>query len=560
MTSRNPVPRTGQDDVEKPLSTDTGAAGEIKDGTDGNAILHHSSSKILLVMLSVYISSFLIALDKTILATAIPRITDHFSSLRDIGWYASSYMLTLCSFQLLWGRIYTFYSPKPVFLCSILIFEIGSAVCGAAPSSAAFIFGRAISGIGSAGMTNGSIIIMMHTVPLAKRPMYQGLIGAVFGVASVIGPLLGGVFTEKLSWRWCFYINLPCGAVVVILLLLFLHLPSRTSLQTPLLQQIRQLDPLGTIFFLSSITSLLFALQWGGTTYAWSNWRIITLLVLFPLLLLSFLTIQFVNPGTATLPLRILNCRTIVSALIFTSTSQASMLVITYFIPLFFQALQSLSPISSGLATLSTILALVFGTIFAGGLVQKIGYPAPLMYASVCLSAVGAGLISTWPLTVTKARWIPYQVVFGLGIGVGMQQPTMLAQIVLPPADVPTGISLMFLGQNLGGAVFIAVAQNVFADRLAWVLSAIPALRLGREDVAEMGATRIREMVPKEVLGMVLDGYWGAIRKAFFVGVGLAAASFIGAVGVEWRSVKEGKEGSGEGKKREGKRENEVDV
>jgi MFS family permease len=167
-----------------------------------------SPSYVSLPHLEVYLTDTRTQ-DKTILATAVPRITDAFDSLSDIGWYGSSYMLTLCAFQLLWGRIYTFWSPKPVFLAAILVFEIGSAVCGAAPNSIAFIVGRSIAGLGSAGIMNGAIIITMHTVPLAKRPLFQGLIGAVFGVASVVGPLLGGVFTESVSWRLVFPGVLP---------------------------------------------------------------------------------------------------------------------------------------------------------------------------------------------------------------------------------------------------------------------------------------------------------------------------------------------------------------
>lgn len=143
--------------------------------------------------------------DRTILATAVPKITDDFHSLGDIGWYGSAYMLTSCSFQLLFGRVYTFYNPKYVFLASIAIFEIGSALCGAAPSSTALIVGRAIAGLGSAGIFAGAIVIIVHSVPLQKRPIYTGFVGAMFGIASVAGPLLGGAFTDKVSWRWCMF-------------------------------------------------------------------------------------------------------------------------------------------------------------------------------------------------------------------------------------------------------------------------------------------------------------------------------------------------------------------
>ncbi|KAK6428144.1 MFS sugar transporter [Oleoguttula sp. CCFEE 5521] len=154
------------------------------------------------VMIAICLAIFLVALDRTIIATAIPKITDEFHSLDDIGWYGSAFLLTSCTFQLVLGRVYTFYAPKPVFLATILLFEIGSVICGAAPNSTAFIIGRAIAGIGSAGVMSGGIILMTNTIPLAKRPAYQGAFGAVFGIASIAGPLLGGAFTSsKATWR-----------------------------------------------------------------------------------------------------------------------------------------------------------------------------------------------------------------------------------------------------------------------------------------------------------------------------------------------------------------------
>ncbi|KAF2014457.1 putative aflatoxin efflux pump [Aaosphaeria arxii CBS 175.79] len=520
-----------------------------------------SMAKTWIIMISLYIAMFLIALDKTILATAVPRITDEFHSLKDISWYVSAYMLTLCAFQLIWGRIYTLFPVKMVFIGTILVFEVGSVVCGAASSSTVFIVGRAIAGLGGAGMMNGAIVVLMSAVPLEKRPIFQGLIGAVFGIASVVGPLLGGVFTEKVTWRWCFYINLPCGAVAIAILIFFLHLPPKPNPTTPaapktLIENIKQFDPIGSILFLPSIICLLLALQWGGTKYNWSNWRIILLLTLFAILFILFLVVQILNPQHATIPTRILVNRTIACAFFFTFISMASMQVMVYYIPIFFQALKGFSPISSGLATLAIILPLVIGTILAGGLVQRLGYPAPFMIISCIIWTTGAGLVTTWPIDVKSSMWIGYQFLIGFGIGLGMQQPNLIAQIVLKDRrDATMGVSLMMFGQNLGGAVFIAVAQSVFTDSLAGKLSAIPGLNLTRQDVVSMGATHIRDVVPKDLLPTVLIAYRAAIRNAFYVGVSLAAISILGALGVEWVSVKKPKSDAEPAAKEGGKEE-----
>jgi hypothetical protein len=187
------LPEKSQHDIESSSS---------EEREDENTV-YPTGLKAASIMISLYLAIFLVALDRTIIATAIPQITDAFNSLSDIGWYASSYMMTSCAFQLFYGKLYVFYPTKWVFLSAIMLFEVGSAICGAAPNSVAFIWGRSIAGFGSAGIFSGGIVVMVHTIPLAKRPLFQGIFGAIFGIASVVGPLIGGAFTTHVTWRWC---------------------------------------------------------------------------------------------------------------------------------------------------------------------------------------------------------------------------------------------------------------------------------------------------------------------------------------------------------------------
>lgn len=170
-------------------------------GPGGNDLYQPRSLKFWLTLLFNFLALFLVALDRTIVATAIPRITDEFKSLGDIGWYGSAYMLTTACSQLIYGRLYKFYDMKWTFLISIVVFEIGSAICGAAASSGVFIAGRAIAGVASAGIFSGCMMVTIPMIPLHKRPMFQGMFGMIFGIASVMGPLIGGGFTSAVSWR-----------------------------------------------------------------------------------------------------------------------------------------------------------------------------------------------------------------------------------------------------------------------------------------------------------------------------------------------------------------------
>ncbi|OLN86921.1 putative HC-toxin efflux carrier TOXA 15 [Colletotrichum chlorophyti] len=508
--------------------------------TTRSEIHYPAGLKLFLIMLSIFITMFLVALDRLIIATAVPQITDDFHSVTDIGWYGSAYLLTTCAFQLIFGKLYAFFPIKTVFLSSVLLFELGSAVCGAAPSSAAFIVGRAIAGVGGAGIFAGTIVIMVHSVPLHRRPKYQGAFGAVFGIASVVGPLLGGAFTSKVTWRWCFYINLPLGGVALLVIVFTLRPPEQELGETSIWERVRQLDFAGTTVFIPGVVCLLLALQWGGVEYTWNNPRIIALLILAGVLLITFVGIQVLMPSTATVPPRIMRQRSIAFASWAAFCVGGQMMVFAYFLPIWFQAIQGVSAVDSGIRTLPLVLSMTLFAGVSGAVITKLGYYTPVMLVGTCIMAIGAGLLTTLEVGSGAGKWAGFQVIYGVGMGMTFQAPNLAAQTVLKMKDVPVGTSIMFFSQTLGGAIFISVGQNVLNNELVKRLRGLPGLE--GVDLKGSGATTLTEL-PADVRGPVLEAYNEALRIVFVVGLVLVCAVIIGASGMEWRSVKKGKQG-----------------
>lgn len=502
-----------------------------------------SGLKLTIIMLALELAVLCVALDNTIVATAIPKITQLFHALDDVGWYGSAYLLTLCAFQLFFGRLYQLYSVKWVFLTCLFIFELGSLICGVAPTSTALIVGRAVAGMGAAGIFSGALIIIAFSTPLEKRAIYTALVSAVFGIASVVGPLLGGVFTDKVSWRWCFYINLPLGGVTAPALVFFLDTPPRQS-RPPTgetwRQKIMHFDPIGNIIFLPCIVCILLALQWGGTTYPWSDARIIVLLVFFSLLLIAFVGVQFWMGEDATVPIRIVRQRSVGSAAVFTFCVGAAFFTLVYYLPIWFQAIRGATATESGIDTLPMMISTTVGNIIGGVFVSVTGYYTPMIYALPPIASVGAGLMTTWTVDVSTGKWIGYQILVGLGIGLGMQQGMVAAQASLPLADTAIGTALQVFAQMFGGSLFVSVAQNVFITGLLKGLATIEDLGMEPQAVVDAGATSIRTLFKDNpsLMAAVKSEYNDAVIWTFRIALIMTCLSVLGAVFVEWRSVK----------------------
>ncbi|KAG9239433.1 major facilitator superfamily domain-containing protein [Amylocarpus encephaloides] len=535
--------RTGTGVVEKGRGEDENEEQKLereRDDDDDN-VVYPGGVALGLLTFGLCIANLAVALDNSILATAIPKITTVFpNSLKDVGWYGSSYLLTTTALQPSFGRVYTYFNVRNTYLVAILIFEVGSIICATAQNSTTLIVGRAVAGAGAAGLFSGGMIIIGMTVPLVKRPLFIACLSSMFGIASVVGPLLGGAFTDRVSWRWCFWINLPFGAIAVGAILAFFHPPPRKDSGFSVKQKILEIDLLGALFLMCAIVCLLLALQWGGTTYAWKHSRIWGLLLGFGLLIIVFTGLQFRRGDRATIPPRIFAQRTVLFSSLYSCFLSMGLYVHVYFLPFYFQAIKGTTAEGSGIRTIPYLASIILSAMVVGGGITAIGVYKPFMIVGAAIFTVGAGMIYMLRVNSNAGQWIGYQLLSGIGAGAGIQIPFVAVQVVLSNKDMPSGNAIAIFFNSLGGAISISIAQNIFSNGLYKHLPTY-APTIPVEVVVMAGATNLRKAVnaiDPSALPPLLIGYMKAIDEAFIIAIAVGGIATVVACFVEWKSVK----------------------
>ncbi|CZS96932.1 hypothetical protein WAI453_010249 [Rhynchosporium graminicola] len=464
--------------------------------------------KLIFIVGVVSLSMFTMLLDTSIIVTAIPKITSDFHSLEDVGWYGSAYLLTSASLQPLTGKIFQKLNSKFTYIFFLGLFEIGSLFCAAAQSSNMLIIGRAIAGIGGAGLSTGGLTILSACLPIERRATYMGFMMSVGLLGTVVGPVLGGVLTQYTTWRWCFWINLPMG-VIVALCILLIHIPDiRGDLATrPTLSfksLFQDLDLIGFSLFAPTVVMFLLALQWGGVSYPWKRATIIGLFCGAGGLLTVFLFWEQ-NKGTdAMIPLEMVRKRIVLCAALSTFFLFGSLLTQSYYLSIYSQSVRAFSPSLSGVYALPGILSQVIFAGVSGIGVSKIGYYLPFTVFGSALNTICIGLMSTFTPTSATAAWVCYQIISGVGRGCSFQMPMIAVQNTLPKHEHPVSMSIMMFGQSIGGSLALAIAQAVFNRGLKNALKYYaPGVSYGQ--VTAAGTRDFRHIIPIPSVPLVID-------------------------------------------------------
>ncbi|KAK3488911.1 major facilitator superfamily-domain-containing protein [Neurospora hispaniola] len=447
-------------------------------------------------------------------------------------------VLLMAGLMLVFGRIFMLYSVKWSYLTAMILFELGSLLCGLAPNSATLIVGRAIAGFGSAGILIGSFIIVTMAVPLQKRPVFTSVVGLMFGVGASVGPLLGGVFTDLVTWRWCFYINLPLGGVTIICLILFFKPHQSNRDAGTFLDKFKDLDIVGNILILGAFIMLFLALEHTTRGFSWNHPLIIWLLAGCGITAIIFMVWQWAKGDAALIPPRIIKQRTVAASCGTAFMIYAILINMTFFLPIWFQAVKNDTAMRSGVHMVPFFVTQSAFSLIAGGIVSKTGYATPPAVIGSAIGTVGLGLLTLLRPGTGTAQWVGYEVLTSAGFGLSIQQCFTAVQTVLSEEDVALGTAAVSAAQSLGGAIFVSVGNSVFQHQLLKAADANLLPGVDIKQVIEAGATAFRDLISAEQLPAMIRVYNKAIQAALIIPIPLGILATLIACFIEFRSVK----------------------
>ncbi|MGI5399350.1 DHA2 family efflux MFS transporter permease subunit [Streptomyces sp. CA-135486] len=476
---------------------------------------------VMVAIGALLLGLLLAALDQTIVSTALPTIVSELGGMNHLSWVVTAYILASTAATPLWGKLGDQYGRKKLFQAAIVIFLIGSALCGIAQNMPQLIGFRALQGLGGGGLIVLSMAIVGDIVSPRERGKYQGLFGGVFGAMSVLGPLLGGFFTEHLSWRWVFYINLPIGVVALLVIAAVLHIPARPTRHT--------IDYLGTFLIASVATCLVLVASLGGTTWAWGSSQIIGLAVLGAVLLVAFLYVEQ-RAAEPVLPLGLFRIRTFSLVAVISFIVGFAMFGAMTYLPTFLQVLQGVAPTLSGVHMLPMVLGMLLTSTASGQIVSRTGRWKVFPIAGTGVTAVGLVLLHQLKETSSTWEMSAYFFVFGAGLGLVMQVLVLVVQNAVSYADlgVATSGATFFrsIGASFGVAIFGTIFTNGLENKLADALAGqqVPPGAGARELAADPRA--IAEL-PSTLRPSVLHAYSSSITDVFLYAVPVVAVAFV---------------------------------